>query len=143
MVLKILHRKEAIMNRADLAEELRVDPWEIDDWLLRGCPVKKTLATWDFDLARIKNWIKGEGIKISRRRRHSPKLSPIDQRWFGGRCPVCIDRGFPGEKAGKVYTFGEVSEGKWHFRRTGVPCGHSVYLNSYHLFKALRLGRIH
>ena len=138
-----LNRREKSMNKDELAKELNVRPWEVDDWLLWGCPASKILMGWEFNIKRVKSWLRTEKIKrkqISRRSRARPQ---IDKRWFGGRCPVCIDRGFPGEKAGKVYTFGEVSEGKWHFRRTGIPCGHSVYLNSHHLFKALRLGRIH
>jgi len=117
------------MDRNALAKELSVWPWVVDDWLLLGCPAKKDRLVWDFNIEQVKIWLKAEKIRIKRfKSNHSPKRSPLDQRWFRGRCPICIDRGFPGEKAGRLYTLGEVLEGEWHLRRTGVPCGHSVYL---------------
>jgi hypothetical protein len=118
------------MSRNELAKELNVWPWDIDDWLLRGCPAKKIRMGWEFDLERVEIWLETEKIKIRRMRPHHLSTRPIfDQRWFRERCPVCIDRGFPEEKAGRVYTLGEISEGEWHLRRTGIPCGHSAYLN--------------
>ena len=118
------------MNRNELARELNVWPWDIDDWLLWGCPARKFRNKWEFDLEKVNIWLESQRIKIKRIRlqRSSSRLS-LDHRWFRGRCPICIDRGFPAEKAGKVYTLGEVSEGEWHLRRTGIPCGHSAYLN--------------
>ena len=118
------------MNRDELAKELNVLPWDIDDWLLWGCPAKKFRAGWEFDLERVKIWLETEKVRLTKisPQRSSPR-HPFGQRWFRGRCPICIDRGFPGEKAGRVYTLGEVSEGEWHLRRTGIPCGHSAYLN--------------
>ena len=118
------------MNRTDLARELNVWPWDIDDWLLRGCPARKFRNRWEFDLDRIKLWLETGKIRIKPIKvQHSSSRLSFDQRWFKGRCPICIDRGFPAEKAGRVYTLGEVSEGEWHLRRTGIPCGHSAYVN--------------
>ena len=118
------------MDRNDLAKELNVKPWDIDRWLLLGCPTKKIRTVWEFDLERVKSWLKIERIKIKRLRPHRLPARPLfDQRWFGKRCPICWERGFPGEKAGRLYTFGEIFEGAWHLRRTGIPCGHSANLN--------------
>jgi hypothetical protein len=117
------------MNRTELAKELSVWPWVVDEWLLLGCPAKKERLVWDFNFDRVKTWLKAEKIRIKRiKPKHSPKSSPFDIRWFGGRCPICIDRGFPGEKAGRLYTLGEMLEGEWHLRRAGIPCGHSIDL---------------
>jgi hypothetical protein len=126
------------MNRNELAKELNVWPWDLDDWLLWGCPAKKLGRGWEFDVEKVKIWLQTAKIKIRKMKpRHSPQMSIFDQRWFRGRCPICIDRGFPGEKAGKVYTLGEVSEGEWHLRRTGFPCGHSAYVNHAKLLSTL------
>jgi len=117
------------MDRKELAKEFDVWPWEVDDWLLWGCPAKKIRTVWDFNLEKVKIWLETKKIKIKRIRPHHLLIKPLfDQRWFGERCPICIDRGIPGEKAGKVYTLGEVTDGKWHIRRAGIPCGHSAYL---------------
>jgi hypothetical protein len=117
------------MNRDELATALNVWPGDLDDWLLWGCPAKKFRAAWEFDLEKVRIWLETEKIKIRRiTPNHLPTRPKFDQRWFKGRCPICIERGFSGEKAGKVYTLGEVSEGAWHLRRTGIPCGHSAYL---------------
>jgi len=121
------------MNRNDLAKELRVGPWDVDSWLLLGCPAKKYRTEWEFELGKVKMWLKTEKIKIKKIKpqpHHVPTRFLLDQRWFGKRCPICMDRGIAGEKAGKVYTLGEVLEdGEWHLRRTGIPCGHSALLN--------------
>ena len=118
------------MNRNELAKELNVFPWDVDDWLLWGCPAKKFRGEWIFDLQKMKIWLVARAIKKKRiRLQRSPGRPVFDQRWFAGRCPICIDRGFSGEKAGRVYTLGEVLEGEWHLRRTGIPCGHSAYVN--------------
>ncbi len=115
------------MNRNDLAKEFNVWPWVVDDWLLWGCPARKVRREWDFDLDAVKAWLKHEKIRL---RRAHPKRAPgapgFDRRWYGKRCPVCMDRGFPGQGAGRLYTFGEIFEGEWHLRRTGLPCGHSA-----------------
>ena len=133
------------MNRSELAKALNVWPWDIDDWLLLGSiPAERIRTLWDFDLVKVKIWLKTEGIKIKRIWPHHLPIRPIfDQRWFGERCPMCIDRGFPGGKAGRLYTLGEVSEKEWHLRRTGIPCGHSSYLNrkSNSNFRSPRTGR--
>jgi hypothetical protein len=119
------------MNRNELAQEFNVWPWDVDDWLLWGCPARKIRRKWEFDPEKVKTWLETEKIKIKPIRRQKLPSDPVlDRRWLAGRCPVCTDRGFPGEKAGKVYTFGEVSEGGWNLRRTGIPCGHSIYLNN-------------
>ena len=118
------------MNRDELAKEFKVWPWDVDDWLLCGCPAEKIRSEWEFDREKVKIWLETKKIKKGRiRPQPSPPRSTFNQRWFRGRCPICIDRGFPGEKAGRVYTLGEISEGEWHLRRTGIPCGHSAYLN--------------
>jgi hypothetical protein len=122
------------MNRNELARELDVMPWDVDDWLLWGCPVKKFRSAWEFDLEKVKIWLATAEIKKRRvRAQHLPARPIWDPRWLRERCPICIDRGFPGEKAGRVYTLGEVSEGEWHLRKTGIPCGHSAYLNGKNL----------
>ena len=119
------------MNRNDLAKELGVSPWDVDDWLLLGCPAKKHRTAWEFDIEQVRIWLKTERIRVRRNKpSHRPTRFPLDQRWFGGRCPICADRGFPGEKAGRLYTLGEVLEGEWHLSRTGVPCGHSAYVSN-------------
>ncbi|HSR12987.1 MAG TPA: hypothetical protein VLS90_16195 [Thermodesulfobacteriota bacterium] len=116
------------MDRTELAKEFHVWPWDVDDWLLWGCPARKIRATWDFDPEQVRAWLKSQRIKVRRiRPRHSPARL-FDHRWFGSRCPVCMDRGFLEESAGRLYTFGEIFEGEWHLRRTGVPCGHSANL---------------
>jgi len=122
------------MNREGLAKEFNVLPWKIDEWLLLGCPARKNRKGWDFDIVSVRSWLRNEKIKTkhSGPRRSQARPAAVDQRWFGGRCPVCADKGFLGEKAGKVYTLGEVSNGKWHLRRTGIPCGHSVCLTPRH-----------
>jgi len=120
------------MNRDELAKELDVRAWDVDDWLLFGCPAEKIRRQWEFDLERVKIWLKTEKIKIRRITPHYLPTRPLlDQRWFGKRCPICADRGFPGEKAGRLYIFGEIFEGQWHLRRTGIPCGHSQNLNYF------------
>ena len=116
------------MNRTELAMELGVRPWTVDDWLLWGCPAKQIGRNWEFALEKVKVWLETKKIKIKRINPRRSQKSIFDQRWFRGRCPICIDRGFPGRKAGRVYTLGEVSEGEWHLRRTGIPCGHSAYV---------------
>jgi hypothetical protein len=118
------------MNRDGLAKELDVRPWDVDNWLLLGCPARKIRRQWDFDIEEVKSWLKIEKIRMKRMGPHPLPTRPLfDQRWFGERCPICADRGFPGEKGGRLYIFGEVFEGQWHLRRTGVPCGHSQNLN--------------
>ena len=118
------------MTRNELAKELNVWPWDVDDWLLWGCPVRKIRSEWDFDPDQVKFWLKSEKIRIRPMRRRRLPIEPSgDQRWLEKRCPVCADRGFPGEKAGRLYTLGEVLEGEWHLRRTGIPCGHSANVN--------------
>ncbi len=42
------------MNRNELAKELNVQPWDIDDWLLWGCPAEKIRTAWEFDLEKVK-----------------------------------------------------------------------------------------
>ena len=119
------------MNRNELAKELSVWPWDVDNWLLLGCPAKRDRIVWDFNIEQVKIWLKSENIKIRQIKTTHFHTGPLlDQRWFGGRCPICIDRGFPGEKAGRLYTLGEMLEGEWHLRRTGIPCGHSAHVQN-------------
>lgn len=118
------------MDREDLARELNVQPWDVDDWLLWGCPAQKVRNQWEFDLDQVRSWLRTQRIRIKRtKNQSSPIPPPFDSRWLGKRCPVCIERGFPGEQAGLLYTDGEIFEGAWHLRRTGVPCGHSTDWN--------------
>jgi hypothetical protein len=73
------------MNRNELAKELTVWPWDVDDWLLSGCPAKKFRTSWDFDLEQVKTWLEGQKIKIKRiRPQPSSKKPTIDPHWFGG-----------------------------------------------------------
>jgi anti-sigma28 factor (negative regulator of flagellin synthesis) len=126
------------MNRNELAKELKVPPWDIDSWLLRGCPARKVRSTWEFDLDKIRIWLESEKVKIKRTSpQHLSSRAEFDKRWFRGRCPICIERGFAGDQAGRVYTLGEVSEGEWHLRRTGIPCGHSAYLKPEQILNLL------
>ncbi len=119
------------MNRNELAKELNVWPWNVDDWLLWGCPAKKFRTAWEFDLAKVKIWLETENIKIKRSRpRQLPTRSLSEGRWFEERCPICNVRGYAGEEAGKLYTFGKIVEGEWHLRRAGIPCGHSRDISS-------------
>ncbi len=118
------------MTRNELAKELNVRPWDIDSWLLLGCPAEKFRTAWEFDLKRIKIWIENEKINVRRIPPWPLPIKPIfGQRWLRNHCPICIDRGFQEEEAGRVYTLGEVSGGRWNLRRTGIPCGHSADLN--------------
>ena len=118
------------MNRNELAKELSVPPWDIDDWLLMGCPAKKIRMNWEFNIEHVKIWLKTEKIKMKPiKPQHLPVKSGFDQRWFGGRCPICTDSGFSGEKAGRLYNIGEILEDEWHLRRVGIPCGHSQNIN--------------
>ncbi len=118
------------MNRDELSRELNVTPWEIDSWMLLGCPVKRVRLSWEFNVEKVKAWLRTQKIKTRRRALHRlPRARKIDRRWMGKRCPICMDKGFYGNKAGRVYTLGELADGEWHLRRIGVPCGHSVYLN--------------
>ncbi len=123
------------MDRNELAKALHVPPWDIDDWLLGGCPATQIKNKWIFDQEKIEAWLTAQNIKIKRIKAEPSSPQPgFDPRWLRSRCPICIDRGFPAEKAGKVYTLGEISEGEWHLRRAGIPCGHSVYLDPKGIF---------
>ena len=118
------------MNRDELAKELDVPAWHVDEWLLLGCPANKVRMQWEFNLEQVEIWLKSEKIKVKRMKPYA--LAPktlFDPRWLGVRCPICSDRGFPGQKAGRLYSSGEIFEGKWHLRKTGIPCGHSQNLN--------------
>ena len=77
------------MNRNDLAKELKVSPWDVDDWLLWGCPADKIRSAWDFNLHQVKDWLSTERIKLKRiRSRHLSEKSLLDERWLGKNCPV-------------------------------------------------------
>ncbi len=129
------------MSREELAKELGVTPWAVDDWLVKGCPAIKIRTQWEFDLDQVKNWLKIEKIKF-KKIKPPPSTSPppFNARWLGKRCPLCIDRGFGGEKAGLLYNFGEILEGRWHLRRTGIPCGHSQIIDLSGLSKEKQAG---
>jgi hypothetical protein len=118
------------MNRNELAKEMDVSPCDVDNWLLRGCPARKTRREWEFEIEPVKFWLNNEKISIRRINHRALRKKPsFDRRWFGGRCPICADRGFSGEKAGRLYNFGGVFEKKLLLRRVGIPCGHSQEVN--------------
>ena len=99
------------MNRDELATELSVQPWDVDDWLLLGCPANKIRLQWEFNLEQVKIWLKNEKIKIKHRKAYPVMPQTLlDKRWLGIRCPICSDRSFPGERAGLLYSFGEIFE---------------------------------
>jgi len=114
------------MNRKELAEELGVVPWDIDDWLLWGCPAEKFLSQWNFNPQAVERWLKENKIKIRKTAQPLPKKPEADQDWLNRRCPKCREKGFPGEQAGLLCTYGEIVMGRWYFRRVGYPCGHSM-----------------
>ncbi len=114
------------MNRNELAKEMDVSPCDVDNWLLLGCPARIARREWEFEIEPVRYWLRIKKIAVKRiNHRASPQKAVFDPRWFGGRCPICADRGFPGEKAGRLYNFGEVFEEKLLLRRVGIPCGHS------------------
>ncbi len=115
------------MNRSELANELNVSPWDIDDWLLWGCPAEKFLSQWNFNLQAVSRWLKENKIKIKKPVQPLPnETKPDDDGWLNKRCPKCREKGFPGEQAGLLCTYGEIVMGRWRFRRVGYPCGHSM-----------------
>ncbi len=114
------------MNRNQLAEELNVFPWDVDDWLLLGCPAEKLLSQWNFEVEAVRNWLKENKIRIKPASKPKPVFPRFDPSWLGTRCPRCMERGFPGEKAGLLTTLGEIIMGRWCFRKVGYPCGHSM-----------------
>ena len=114
------------MTRKEIAEQFHVEPWDVDDWLLKGCPAEKLLSQWIFDLQAVERWLKDNHIRPKgdgKRRRKKP-LS--DVAWLDKRCPQCMEKGFFGEEAGLLVTLGEVVMGRWYWRRVGYPCGHSM-----------------
>jgi len=114
------------MTRHELAEELNVFPWDVDDWLLGGCPAEKFLSQWNFNVQDVKKWLKKNKIKIKPTTKPPPKDPGSDNDWLNKRCPQCQEKGFLGEKAGLLCTLGEIIMGRWYFRRVGYPCGHSM-----------------
>lgn len=117
------------MNRLELAEELNVAPWDVDDWLLQGCPAAKILSQWNFDVSSVKNWLRENKIKIRKKTKSIARMPESGDGWLSPRCPRCIEKGFVGEKAGLLCTLGEIVLGRWYFRRVGYPCGHSMEIS--------------
>ncbi len=113
------------MTRKEIAEQLNVEPWDVDDWLLRGCPAEKFLSQWIFDLYTVKRWVKDNKIRIKPNGKSRTKKPRLDVGWLNKRCPKCMEKGFLGEKAGLLVTLGEIVMGRWYWRRVGYPCGHS------------------
>ena len=113
------------MNRNEIAEQLNVEPWDVDDWLLKGCPAEKLLSQWIFDIQTVKKWLEEHKVKIRHAAKSSPKKIKSDDRWLSRRCPKCMEKGFLGDKAGLLCTLGELIMGRWYWRRVGYPCGHS------------------
>jgi len=64
------------MNRNELAKELNVWPWDIDDWLLWGYPAKKFRTEWQFDLERVKIWLEKQKVSIKRIRPQPSSSTP-------------------------------------------------------------------
>lgn len=114
------------MNREELAAELNVSPWDIDDWLLWGCPAEKFLSQWIFNIRTVEGWLKTNRIRIRRTAKPMPKEPGAGDDWLSRRCPKCREKGFPGEQAGLLCTDKEIVMGRWRFRRVGYPCGHSM-----------------
>jgi hypothetical protein len=46
------------MNREELAKELDVRPWDVDDWLLLGYPAARFRPIWEFHVKWVKIWLK-------------------------------------------------------------------------------------
>ncbi len=116
------------MTRNEIAEQLDVEAWDVDDWLLKGCPAEKFLSQWIFDLNAVKRWLKDNKIRIkpTNGKPRAKKKARLDLGWLDRRCPLCREKGFLGEKAGLLVTLGEIVMGKWYWRRVGYPCGHSM-----------------
>jgi hypothetical protein len=114
------------MTRNEIAEELSVEPWDVDDWLLKGCPAEKLLSQWIFDLPAVKRWLKRNKVRIKQTAKPSLTEPGSNYGWLGRRCPKCMEKGFFGEKAGMLCTMGELVMGRWYWRRVGYPCGHSM-----------------
>ena len=114
------------MTRNEIAEELKVEPWDVDDWLLKGCPAEKLLSQWIFDLDAVKRWLKKNKVKIKHTVKSPPKKLKSNDGWLDRRCPKCKEKGFLGERAGLLCTLGELIMGRWYWRRVGYPCGHSM-----------------
>ena len=114
------------MNRNELAEELNVSPWDVNDWLLWGCPAEKFLSQWNFNVQAVKKGLKENKVKIKQTAKPHPKEPGSGNGWLNKRCPKCREKGFLGEKAGLLCTLGEIIMGRWYFRRVGYPCGHSM-----------------
>ena len=113
------------MNRNDLATELRVWPWDVDNWLLWGCPGKKFGRVWEFDIDKVKKWLRTDKIKIKGiKSGHLSERGSFGDRWLGNRCPECIEKGFAEEEAGRLYTIPGIVGGECYLRRSGFPCGH-------------------
>ena len=64
------------MNREELAKELDVRPWDVDDWLLLGCPAERFRLIWEFDVKQVKIWLKAERIRTKRMKVHKPHQLP-------------------------------------------------------------------
>ena len=114
------------MTRNEIAEELKVEPWDVDDWLLKGCPAEKLLSRWIFDLDAVERWLKKNKVKIKHTVKSPPKKLKSNDGWLDRRCPKCMEKGFLGERAGLLCTLGELVMGRWYWRRVGYPCGHSM-----------------
>ena len=119
-------RRNRKMNRNELAEELSVEPWDIDDWLLWGCPAEKFLSQWNFNVHAVERWLKENKIKMKKAAQPLSRETGSHKSWLDKRCPKCREKGFAGEQAGLLCTYGEIVMGRWHFRRVGYPCGHSA-----------------
>ena len=69
------------MNRNELAKEFSVWPWDVDDWLLLGCPAKKIGMQWEFNIEKVKFWLRNGKIKIKPVRSHHAPIRPrLDRR---------------------------------------------------------------
>jgi hypothetical protein len=64
------------MNREELAKELDVRPWDVDDWLLLGYPAARFRPIWEFHVKWVKIWFKAERIIMKRIKPHKPPQLP-------------------------------------------------------------------
>jgi hypothetical protein len=91
------------MNRKELGKELDVSACNVDDWLLLGCLSRKIRSKWEFEIEPVKFYLRTNKIAVKRVNLQAfPKKPVFDQRWFGGRCPICAVRWFLGEIAGRL-----------------------------------------
>ncbi len=83
------------MERKEVARELGVWPWNVDEWLLRGCPAKKLITEWDLYLEKVNSWLKNEKVRIKKTNKRNLR-PPYDQGWF--LALYVLTEAFPGQR---------------------------------------------